>query len=100
MDPYAQSYTGLLIGRRKKVKFCGIFRDKFVEKNCRFRGNFQGKFHRKTIGKKMANFAGIVWANFALKAISFALIWGTFLMKKDGNFASFLGENDEHWPMQ
>ena len=30
--------TGLLIGRRKKVKFRGIFRDKIVEKSADFVG--------------------------------------------------------------
>jgi len=43
-------YSGLLIGHAEKVKFCGIFRDKFVEKRlilwmiCRhFRANFAEK---------------------------------------------------------
>ena len=38
--------SGLLIGRRKIVKFCGICRDKIF-------------------AEKMADFAGISWANFA-----------------------------------
>ena len=33
-------FSGLLVGRGKKGKFRGIFRDKFAEKNSRFRGNF------------------------------------------------------------
>ena len=31
-------YSGLLVGRGKKVKFCGIFRDKFAEKTADFAG--------------------------------------------------------------
>ena len=42
-------YTGLLVGCRKKVKFRGIFRDKFAERNGRFWGNFRGQFRWKTI---------------------------------------------------
>ena len=45
--------SGLLVGRGKKVKFCGIFRDKFEEKTAdftgisrEFRGNFGGQFRR------------------------------------------------------
>ena len=30
--------TGFLVGREKKVKFCGIFRDKFAEKMADFTG--------------------------------------------------------------
>ena len=49
------------MGREKKGKFCGIFRDRFIEifranfaekqsvKNNRFYGNFLGKFHLKSI---------------------------------------------------
>ena len=36
----------------KKVQFRGIFRDKFAEKSADFLGSFQGKLHRKAIGKK------------------------------------------------
>ena len=32
--------SGLLIGRRKKVQFRGILRDKFAEKSRRFCGKF------------------------------------------------------------
>ena len=53
---------------RKKVKFCGNFRDIFGEKSADFaeisRG-FLGKFCRKTIGKNKADFGEIFWANFA-----------------------------------
>ena len=66
--------SGLLIGRRKKkVKFCGISRDKFMEKTAdcmeifganftekrsvkigQFCGNFLGKFHWKAKNKNAA----------------------------------------------
>lgn len=32
--------SGLLVGRRKKVKFCGIFSNKFEEKTADFAGIF------------------------------------------------------------
>ena len=51
-----QSPFQLLVGRGKKVKFRGIFRDKFTEKNDQFRGNFAGifdaSFAEKMIGKQ------------------------------------------------
>ena len=36
--------TGLLVGRRKKVKFRRIFRDKFAEKMADFAGIFEASF--------------------------------------------------------
>ena len=37
---------------RKKVKFHGIFRDKFAEKSAEFSREFTGQTLRKSIGKK------------------------------------------------
>ena len=37
-------YAELLKGRRKKVKFRWIFRDKFVEKSANFMGIFGANF--------------------------------------------------------
>ena len=36
----------------KKVKFCGIFRDKFTEKSTDFAGIFWGKLCWETLDKK------------------------------------------------
>ena len=58
--------TGPLIGRRKKVKFRGIFRDKFEEKTVDFMEKFRTNFTAKQWLKK-ANCAEIFWANFARK---------------------------------
>ena len=48
----------------KKVKFCGIFRDKIAEKSAGFVGIFAGTLGQKAIGKKMADFAVIFRENF------------------------------------
>ena len=40
-------FTGLLIGCRKKVKFQGIFRDRFAEKLADFTGIFGANFAEK-----------------------------------------------------
>jgi len=51
--------TGLLIGRGKKVKFHGIFRDKIVEKSADFAGiaNLAGKQSVKK-GRILGLFSG------------------------------------------
>ena len=60
--------TGPLIGRGKKVKFPGIFRDKFAEKRpiLQISRKIWDKCRRNTIVKK-ANFAEILYVNFARK---------------------------------
>ena len=45
-------YSGLLIGRGKKVKFCGIFRDKIAEKSADFAGIFGTNLAGKQSVKK------------------------------------------------
>ena len=53
---------------KKKVKFCGICRDKIAEKSAdfaEFHENFWGKLGRKAINKKTADFVVIFRANFA-----------------------------------
>ena len=51
---------------RKKVKFCGIFRDIFGEKSADFAEISRG-FLGQTLPQKYnkADFGGIFWANFA-----------------------------------
>ena len=49
ITPY---YAGLLIGRRKKVKFRGIFGDKFVEKSTDFARIFKANFAENQSIKK------------------------------------------------
>ena len=39
--------AGLLVGRGKKVKFRGIFREKFAEKMANFAGIFEASFAEK-----------------------------------------------------
>ena len=45
-------YSGLLVGRRKKSRISRDFQRQIRGKNGRFRGNFRGQFHWKTIGKE------------------------------------------------
>ena len=62
---------------RKKVKFCGIFRDKFAEK-------------RSLLKKKPIS------GKFCSKGIGFAVISRTVLMKQNRKFTIFAGGgNDE-----
>ena len=49
ITPY---YAGLLIGRREKVKFRGIFGDKFVEKSTDFARIFKANFAENQSIKK------------------------------------------------
>ena len=44
--------TGLLVGRGKKSQISRDFQGQICGKNGRFRGNFRGQFHWKTIGKE------------------------------------------------
>jgi len=64
-------FLGLLIGRGRIVKFCGIFKDKFTDKTADFVGNlweFSGQISLRNDRQKMAaDFVGIFWANFAGK---------------------------------
>ena len=64
--------TGLLIGRGKKAKFCGIFRCKFAKKSADFTGFSREKSQhsqknrlilRDFSGKK-SNFEGFSGANY------------------------------------
>ena len=55
-----------------------------------FQGKIRVKFGRKTIDKK-GQFRGNFLGKFRYKAIGFALISRTFLMKQDGSFAHFWG---------
>ena len=57
--------TGLLIGCRKKGRFRGILRDKFVEISADFAGIFQGKLHHRASGKETADFVVTFGANFS-----------------------------------
>ena len=66
--------AGLLIFRRKKANFLGIFRGKFLEKSADFTGNFGGKPRHETISKKQPislDFGGEI----SLKSINFASMW-------------------------
>ena len=54
-----QLFSGLLLGHGKKVKFRGIFKDRFTEKLANFAGiswKFLGLTSPKKIGKKWPNF--------------------------------------------
>ena len=65
--------SGLLVGRGKKVKFRGIFRDKFAEKTADFAGILETSFTEKQLvknGRFRENFP----SKFRWKAISFTLI--------------------------
>ena len=67
---------------RKKVKFRGIFRDKFAEK--------------RSLLKKKSQFRGNFLGKFCLKGVGFAVISRTVLMKQNGKFPIFAGGgNDE-----
>ena len=50
---------------RKKVKFCGIFRDKITGKSADFVGTFEANLAGKQLVKKTADFVVIFRANFA-----------------------------------
>ena len=67
---------------RKKVKFCRIFRDKFVEKMADFAGIFEASFAEKRLVNN-GRFHGRFPSKFCWKAIGFALICGKFSMKLD-----------------
>ena len=56
--------SGLLISRRKKVKFRGIFSDKFAEKSADFRIIFLANIVEKQ-SVKNGRFCGYFKANFA-----------------------------------
>ena len=67
--------------RAKKVKFCGIFRDKFAEKSADFVGtcgSFRGKRHPKQ-SVKNGRFYGYFQGKFRKKSIGFVLIRTAFL---------------------
>jgi len=56
----------------KKVKFRGIFRDKFTEKTADFAGvsqEFLRPIFLKNDWQNTADFAGVFWANFAGKRL-------------------------------
>ena len=74
--------SGLLVGRGKKVKFCGVFRGKFAEKKADFAGIFEASFAEKRLVNN-GRFRGRFPSKFRWKAISFALICGKFSMKLD-----------------
>ena len=70
--------AGLLIGRKEKVKFCCIFRDKFTEKTADLVGNLLEFFWVTIFAEKQpvknSGFGGNFLAKFCWKAISFSLI--------------------------
>lgn len=66
----AHNFTGLLLGHRKKVKFCRILRDKF-NKNGLFRRKFVEIF-RTNFAEKQSVENGV--DTFCWKLIDFALI--------------------------
>ena len=51
-------YTGLLVGCGKKVKFRGIFRDKFAGKTADFAGIFEASFAEKRLVLRTVDFVG------------------------------------------
>ena len=61
------------ISRKKKAKFRGIFRGKFLGKSADFCGNFGAKLRQETISKKQPISLGF-WGQISLKSINFALI--------------------------
>ena len=63
-------WTGLLVGRGKKVKFCGIFRDKFAEKTADFAGILEASFAGKRLVKN-GRFRESFPSKFRWKAIGF-----------------------------
>ena len=65
--------SGLLVGRGKKVKFRGIFRDKFAEKTADFAGIFEASFAEKRLVMS-GGFRESFLSKFRWKAIGFALI--------------------------
>ena len=64
--------TGLLIAHDEKFKFCGILKDKCMEKLTYFGANFA-----ENDQYKMGDFVVIFWAKFCWKAFGFALICQT-----------------------
>ena len=71
--------SGLLISRRKKVKFRGIFSDKFAEKSADFRIIFLANVVEKQSVKK-ADFVVILrQISLEIKNLIFALIRPVFL---------------------
>ena len=86
--------TGPLIGRRKKSNFVGFSKTN-SQKNSRFSRNLAEKL-RWNFAKKQSLKNGQFRGNLlGYKAISFASISRTFLMKQDSNFANFWG--GEKW---
>ena len=92
---------------QKKSQISRDFQRQIHGKNGQFRGKIRDKFRWETIIKK-ANFAKNFLGKFRWKAIGFALISWTFLMKQNRNFANFFfffwggwgGGNDEQISMQ
>ena len=70
ISPLVRASGGL---REKKVKFRGIFRDKFVEKAADFVGIFEANFAEKRLVKN-GRFCESFLSKFCWKAIGFALI--------------------------
>ena len=66
-------YQGFWCVAEKKVKFHGIFRDKFAEKTADFAGIFEASFAEKRLVKN-GRFCGSFPSKFGWKAIGFALI--------------------------
>ena len=65
-------FSGLLVGRGKKVKFFGIFRDKFMEKTADFTGislEFSTPIWLKNNWYRTAGFVRASRANFAGKLL-------------------------------
>ena len=73
---------------QKKSQISRDFQRQIHGKNGQFRGKIRDKFRWETIIKK-ANFAKNFLGKFRWKAIGFALISWTFLMKQNRNFANF-----------
>ena len=64
-------YSGLLIFREKKAKFCGIFRGKLAEKSADFAGfSRERSFNSRKIGRFRGIFAGEK-SKFAEKSADF-----------------------------
>ena len=77
----------------KKVKFCGIFRDKIAEKSADFAGfreNFWGKLGWKAINKKTADFV-VIFGQIVLETDRFCTnqtsVFNVFLTEVIINFA-------------
>ena len=80
--------SGLLVGSGKKSNFAGFSGTNSRKK--RFHGNFAGIFGASFAEKwlvKNGRFHGSFPSKFCLKAIGFALIWGTFSIKLDALIA-------------